>query len=343
KRQRLDDFEGDVSESESPWKRVTRLRVDSLSVDHLNKGLEGPFGWISAGKVDMMGDVMVPEDARDYNMADIVQIVADSIHKEATRYRNPGVAPKRESRLSPEDVSQFFVLDLTLRLNNVRASVPFQAPELSYVNYALIRPIVAYINSRNAFIEIKARVVKSLADFAGSWTVYDSLLMDDISESVYDSFVNYVADDESRLMRMRKIAFWSVQVLVQVVVLGLGAATVADESLSAFNDWTSGKRSKFTIFALSPEKSPITVDKTSSDDEYESFLWEIGGGEGKRTKIVYYTWSPDDARSKMVYASSKDSSRRALNGIAADIQGTYFFKVAYDSMTERVSRGAGSH
>ncbi|KAM9914772.1 hypothetical protein OXX59_008555 [Metschnikowia pulcherrima] len=101
-------------------------------------------------------------------------------------------------------------------------------------------------------------------------------------------------------------------------------ATVADESLSAFNDWTSGKRSKFTIFALSPEKSPIAVDKTSSDDEYESFL-------------------VDDARSKMVYASSKDSSRRALNGIAADIQGTYFFKVAYDSMTERVSRGAGSH
>ena len=117
------------------------------------------------------------------------------------------------------------MLDLTLRLNNVRALVPFQAPELSYVNYALIRPIVAYINLRNAFIEIKARVVKLLADFAGSWTVYDSLLMDDISELVYDSFVNYVADDESRLMRMRKIAFWSVQVLVQVVVLGLGALT----------------------------------------------------------------------------------------------------------------------
>ena len=42
---------------------------------------------------------------------------------------------------------------------------------------------------------------------------------------VNDSFVNHVADDESRLMRMRKIAFWSVQVLVQVVVLGLGALT----------------------------------------------------------------------------------------------------------------------
>ncbi|KAM9918746.1 hypothetical protein OXX80_012884, partial [Metschnikowia pulcherrima] len=109
------------------------------------------------------------------------------------------------------------------------------------------------------------------------------------------------------------------------------------------------------------EKTQIVVDKTSSDDDYESFLaelpedeckyavydfeYEIGGGEGKRTKIVFYTWSPDTApvRSKMVYASSKDALRRALNGIAADIQGTDFSEVAYDSVLERVSRGAGSH
>ncbi|KAM9931365.1 hypothetical protein OXX80_008983 [Metschnikowia pulcherrima] len=103
-------------------------------------------------------------------------------------------------------------------------------------------------------------------------------------------------------------------------------ATVTDEFLSAFNDWTSGKRSKFTIFALSPEKTPIAVDKTSSDDEYESFLVDTA-----------------PARSKMAYASSKDSSRRALNGFAADIQGTDFFEVAYDPVLERVSRVAGSH
>ncbi|GEQ67686.1 hypothetical protein JCM33374_g1351 [Metschnikowia sp. JCM 33374] len=247
KRQRLNDFDeihADVA-SKSPWKRVTRLRVDSLSVDHLNKGLEGPFGWITSGKVDMVGDVMVPEEARDYNVSEIVTIIAESIQKEATRYRNPQVNSTRQDQLTRltnsakpsasddgqasgqdvNDVSKFFVLDLTLRLNNVRALVPFQAPELSYVNYALIRPIVAYINSRNAFIEIKSRVVKNLEDFSGSWTVYDSLLMDDISEQVYDSFVNYVADDENRMMRMRKMAFWSVQVLVQLIVFGLGALT----------------------------------------------------------------------------------------------------------------------
>lgn len=241
KRQRLNDFDDvvmptDVTDTTAslPWKRVNRCRVDSLNLDHLNRGLEGPFGWISSGKVDMIGDVMVPEDSKDLNVAEIVSIITQSIHKEATRYRNPDVNIKKLDHISrltndnsteTHDILKYFVLDLTIRLNNVRALVPFKAPELSYVNYALIRPIVAYINLRNAFIEIKSRVVKNIEDFSGSWTVYDSLLMDDISEEVYDSFVNYVANDEARLVRMRKVGFWSMQLLLQFIVFGLGALT----------------------------------------------------------------------------------------------------------------------
>ena len=114
-------------------------------------------------------------------------------------------------------------MDLTLRLNNVRAKVPFKSPELSYINYALIRPIVAYINSKNTFIEIHNRIVKNLQDFSGSWTIYDSLLMDDISEEVYDNFAEYVADEEARLIRLKRIGFWSLQLLVQLVLFGVGA------------------------------------------------------------------------------------------------------------------------
>lgn len=236
KRQRLNDFDDlhhdSISSAKKLYKRVNRLRVDSLNIDHLNTGLEGPFGWISSGKVDMIGDVMVPEDVKELNVSEIVSIIATSIHKEATRYRNPEVNNKKQDHISrltddnttpSNDVLKYFVLDLTIRLNNVRALVPFKAPELSYVNYALIRPIVAYINLRNAFIEVTSRVVKNIKDFSGSWTIYDSLLMDDISEEVYDSFADYVANDEARLVRMRKVAFWSVQLLVQLVVFGLGA------------------------------------------------------------------------------------------------------------------------
>ena len=135
------------------------------------------------------------------------------------------------------------------------------------------------------------------------------------------------------------------------------SVTVADESLTAFNDLKLGRKYKFVIFTLNDEKTQIVVEQTSTEQEYDAFLeklpenecryavydfeYDIGGGEGKRSKIVFFTWSPDTApvRAKMVYASSKDSMRRALNGVAADVQGTDFSEVAYDAVHEKVSRG----
>lgn len=122
-----------------------------------------------------------------------------------------------------------------------------------------------------------------------------------------------------------------------------------------------GKKYKFVIFTLNASKTEIVVEETSTSADYDAFLeklpeneckyaiydfeYELGGGEGKRSKIVFFTWSPDTApiRSKMVYASSKDALRRALNGVSTDIQGTDFSEVAYESVLERVSKGAGSH
>ncbi|CUM48725.1 unnamed protein product [Debaryomyces fabryi] len=136
---------------------------------------------------------------------------------------------------------------------------------------------------------------------------------------------------------------------------------VADESLTAFNDLKLGKKYKFIIFALNDQKTEIVVEETSTNTDYDAFLeklpeneckyaiydfeYEIGGGEGKRSKIVFFTWSPDTApiKSKMIYASSKDALRRALNGVSSDVQGTDFSEVAYESVLDRVSKGAGSH
>ncbi|KAM3160302.1 Actin-depolymerizing factor 1 [Lachancea thermotolerans] len=136
---------------------------------------------------------------------------------------------------------------------------------------------------------------------------------------------------------------------------------VADESMKAFNDLKLGKKYKFVLYALNDNKTEIVVKETSTAQDYDAFLeklseddclyavydfeYEIGGNEGKRSKIVFFTWSPDTApvRAKMVYASSKDALRRALNGISTDIQGTDYSEVAYESVLEKVSRGAGSH
>ncbi|KAK9464997.1 hypothetical protein V1512DRAFT_242851 [Lipomyces arxii] len=129
-----------------------------------------------------------------------------------------------------------------------------------------------------------------------------------------------------------------------------------NECQSAFQELKLGKVTKFIIFALNDKKTEIIVAKKSADPSYEEFLaelpendcryavydfeYELPNGEGKRSKICFFIWTPDTApvRSKMVYASSKDAIRRALNGIAAEVQGTDFSEVAYESVLERVAR-----
>ncbi|KAJ8135314.1 hypothetical protein OY671_011473, partial [Metschnikowia pulcherrima] len=65
--------------------------------------------------------------------------------------------------------------------------------------------------------------------------------------------------------------------------------TVADESLSAFNDLKLGRMPKFVIFASRPESS-IVVDNTSSDDDYESFLAELPENECEYAVYALRNW-----------------------------------------------------
>lgn len=43
-------------------------------------------------------------------------------------------------------------------------------------------------------------------------------------------------------------------------------------------------------------------------------------------------------KQKMLYASSKDALRKALVGIATEIQGTDLSEVSYETVLEKVSR-----
>ena len=103
-------------------------------------------------------------------------------------------------------------------------------------------------------------------------------------------------------------------------------------------------------------KTQIVVEQTSTEQEYDAFLeklpenecryavydfeYDIGGGEGKRSKIVFSLVPRHrPVRAKMVYASSKDSFEKSIEWCCADVQGTDFSEVAYDAVHEKVSRG----
>jgi distribution and morphology protein 31 len=188
---------GHDTEDGSTWKKHSRIRIDGLNIDHLNRGYDGPFSWIHEGNVDIVADIMLPNDD-DESLAKVMSDMYDRV--EATVSQN-GRAVKHHfsdhaahgfdhhdddhhEEPAAEEDARFMIMDLKVHLNDVRAAVPIFTRDISYVNNALVRPIVAYINSKRTFIPVNCRVVKKVSDFDGSWTLYDSGLMEEVSHEV---------------------------------------------------------------------------------------------------------------------------------------------------------------
>lgn len=229
-------YDESVADGETnPWKKHSRLRIDGLKIDHLNRGVEGPFGWIHEGNVDIVADVMFPADA-DESIAKVMSDFYDRMEATVTSNRyihilenNPRTAdldtPEQRAayaeRLSRDDDKRFLVMDLRVHLNDVKAAVPLFTRDLSYINQALIRPIVAYINSKRTFIPINCRIVKRASEFDGSWTIFDSGLMEDLSAETYEAFAKDVVDSQARMRRLKKVGFWSISLAVQALFMGM--------------------------------------------------------------------------------------------------------------------------
>ncbi|KAK6361740.1 cofilin [Orbilia blumenaviensis] len=134
-----------------------------------------------------------------------------------------------------------------------------------------------------------------------------------------------------------------------------GVAVAAD-CVTTFEELKLRKSSRYIIYKLNDAKTQIVVDKSSAGTDYDDFLadlpetdcrwavydfaYSLSEGEGERNKIVFISWSPDNApiRSKMTYSSSKDALRRSFNGIGAEIQGTDFAEVSHEALLDKVTR-----
>ncbi|KAF2863678.1 putative mitochondrion biogenesis protein [Piedraia hortae CBS 480.64] len=202
------------SDENNVWKKHSRLRIDGLNIDHLNRGVQGPFSWIHQGNVDIVADVMIPQDG-DGSIAKVMSDFYDRVEATVTGDSDANAAPDEPA------ADRYVVFDLSVHLNDVRATVPLFTKDLSYVNNALVRPIVAYINSRRALIPVHCRVVKRQAEFDGSWTIFDSGLMDDVSRETYDAFANDIADQRLQRKRMKLVGWWTIQLAAQALFLGL--------------------------------------------------------------------------------------------------------------------------
>ncbi|KAL9091497.1 MAG: hypothetical protein Q9165_004883 [Trypethelium subeluteriae] len=144
--------------------------------------------------------------------------------------------------------------------------------------------------------------------------------------------------------------------------------SVNPECISAFNELKLGKDLKWIIYKISDDWKEIVVEETSKEGNWDTFRdklvnakskdkrgnegiggryavfdveYELEGGEGSRSKITFITWCPDNASQypRMMYSSSKEAIKRALNGLAADIQANDEEDIEFESIKSRVSKG----
>jgi len=150
--------------------------------------------------------------------------------------------------------------------------------------------------------------------------------------------------------------------------MAASGVTVNPECITIFNELKLGKSLKWIIFKISDDWKEIVVEEKSTDPSYETFRekllsakskdrkgvegiggrygvfdveYEAPGGEGKRNKITFISWCPDDAPQypRMMYSSSKEALKRSLNGVAADIQANDADDIELSEIVSRVSKG----
>jgi len=237
------------------WKKFSRLRIDGLKIDHLNRGVEGPFGWIYEGDVDIVADIALPADT-DESITKVMSDFYDQLEEVVIANRHRFIrnmnesapemlrsghlgevfaAEEAEARKAMEETKaaqqsdddrRYLLMDLRIHLNDVKAAVPLFTKDLTYVNQALVRPIVAYINAKKTYIPITCRIVKRASDFDGSWSVFDCGLMNDMSAETYDAFARDIENQQSRVRRFKKVGFWTLSLAVHALFMGMAGNVV---------------------------------------------------------------------------------------------------------------------
>ncbi|KAJ3995096.1 mitochondrial distribution and morphology proteins-domain-containing protein [Lentinula boryana] len=222
------------------WARMSRIRIDGVNIDHLqaSTSMEGPVSWITSGKLDAVLDIKFPKDPDDALALNVIlEEIAEAISTtlstspalDPLRQRIPGQrelakpplsAPETDDAASAnlEHSKEFkVVIELDLRFRDVKAAVPIFANDLSYVNNALIRPIVAFMNANRTLVPIHCRVVKNLNDFDGAWTMWETGLLDEISFKIYDALAFHVTQANFN-RRVKTVSVWSLHMTASAVL-----------------------------------------------------------------------------------------------------------------------------
>ena len=108
-----------------------------------------------------------------------------------------GDAAQPQQQQLQADGADVMELRFDVMFNHLRVVAPLYTPELSYLNNAVVHPILAYMNSHCKHIPLSFDVRLSTAMLDGSWTPSEAGLWDGISASVAMEFGRVVHDTQT--------------------------------------------------------------------------------------------------------------------------------------------------
>jgi cofilin len=122
--------------------------------------------------------------------------------------------------------------------------------------------------------------------------------------------------------------------------MSVSGVTIEDDCIRSFNDMKLKHDKRYLIYRINEEQTRIVIEEVGEKTKtYEEFKQSLFAKDGPRyavvdfeyrkadtgqiqDKLVFVFWCPDTSKIKlkMIYASSKDSLTKPLNGIAKVIQ-----------------------
>ncbi|KAM1069338.1 hypothetical protein ACFX13_001298 [Malus domestica] len=130
---------------------------------------------------------------------------------------------------------------------------------------------------------------------------------------------------------------------------------VHDECKIKFLELKAKRTYRFIVYKIEEKQNEVIVEKLGQPtDSYEDFSASLPANECRyavydfdyvteencrKSRIFFVAWSPDTAkvRSKMIYASSKDTFKRELDGIQMELQATDPTEVGLDVIRSRAN------
>jgi len=158
------------------------LKIDGVKSDLIAGSSMGPISWITEGTIDIDLDI----DFRADNWEDGWHTHLDNSSPANGFYH-----------MDDPDYDVDPILDVKIKLNNLRADIPISTYQLTIINKALVLPVVAYMNTNYTCIPLAFTVHVPREQFNGAWSPWEAGLFDAISTGVAQQFLTLVKEQQT--------------------------------------------------------------------------------------------------------------------------------------------------